>query len=105
MRRGTTPTHRVVINEDVTDYNLRLAYKAGGKLVVKTGASLDVSLDDGKTIIVCTLTQRDTLGFKAGDTCEVQVRGERASGAIAFATTIGRVPVERILEDGEIGGA
>lgn len=104
MRRGTTPTIRAIVKKnDLTEYNLYLTFKCGAVRTIKSGSDLNVTLDGEDTRIECALTQKDTLAFPAGQKCEVQIRAERANGTVAVATTIGSVPVERILQDGIIG--
>lgn len=105
MRRGTTPTLRITVDADLTDMELYLALKTGGKpLVVKRNGDMEVDVANGKSVIVVRLTQADTLGMKAGDKCEIQLRAVTDGGDTAIATTIGSVPVQRILQDGELNG-
>ena len=102
MRRGTTPPFAVeVVGEDWTNLNIHLTFEAGA-LVTKSGDDLTVTYADGVTTVSTVLTQEDTLSFTAGIDCEVQIRAYNADGSLADATTIGRVPVERILEDGKL---
>lgn len=103
MRRGTTPTVTVQVDADISALNIHLAF-AAGSLVVKSGADLDVSYADGVTTIQTTLTQEDTLAMSAATDCEIQIRAYNGDGSIAMATEIARVPVHRILEDGELPG-
>ena len=104
MRRGTTPTITVHVDADITDLNVYLAFRVGSKLLVKSGNDLTVTAgENNSTDISVTLTQEDTLGFNAGGDCEVQIRAEKLDGAVAIATTIGTIPVRRILQNGYIG--
>lgn len=100
MRRGTTPTITVEVDADLTGLQIYLAFKCGSKLVVKTDDDLNATYEEDKTTIECILSQRDTLAFKSGGVCEVQIRAVDASGYPALATTIGSIPVERILQEG-----
>ncbi len=105
MRRGTTPTLHVTVDADLTDMELYLALKTGGRpLVVKRNRDMEVSVEDGKTSIELRLSQSDTLAMKAGDKCEVQLRAVTDGGDTAIATTIASIPVQRILQDGELDG-
>lgn len=109
MRRGTTPTLRVTVDADLTGMSLYLALKAGGRaLVVKRNADMDIEVDgegdDAATVITVKLSQSDTLGMKSGDKCEVQLRAVTDGGETALATNIGSLPVQRILQDGELYG-
>lgn len=108
MRRGTTPTITATVNADISHMSIHLAFKVGSTLIVKTGEDLEVSTvtEDGKTstVIVAVLSQEETLKMKSGKECEVQIRAVEANGTIAIATTIGSIPVKRILEEGVIYG-
>ena len=99
MRRGTTPTITVSVGADLTDLNVHLALDAG-TLIVKDDPDMEYA--DGVTTITAKLTQEDTLSMQAGHICSVQVRAFNADGSTAMASTIGTVPVEGILEDGEL---
>lgn len=107
MRRGTTPTLRVTVDADITEYKLYLALKTRGKLIVKSD-ELEVSTEAGDkgtvTVIICRLTQEDTLAMQAGQKCEVQIRAVDKGGATALASNIDTIPVERILQDGVLDG-
>ena len=47
MRRGTTPTLHVTVDADLTDMELYLALKTGGRpLVVKRNRDMEVSVED-----------------------------------------------------------
>lgn len=103
FRRGTTPTIEVeVVDRDVTDLELRLSFAQDDVLVVKFGADLDVSLEGGTTLVAATLTQDDTLQFRAGGYCEVQIRGYKDGGLVAMATGCGKLKVLKILEEGAL---
>ena len=108
MRRGTTPTIVVTVDGDITQMDIYLTFKCGRRELTKTGADLDVSTESHDqatwTRIECKLTQDDTLDMQAGQKCEVQVRACSGEGT-AIATTIGSVPIDRILKDGVIGVA
>ena len=112
MRRGTTPNITATVNADLTDMAIHLAFKAGCLLIVKTGDDLTVTTEEvnSKTIthVSTTLTQEETLSMRvdhdATAKCEVQIRAVEANGTVALATTIGTIPVKRILEDGVING-
>lgn len=103
MRRGTTPTLTIEVDADLTGLDIHLALDAG-TLIVKETDELGIDIADGKTTITANLTQADTLAMQSGRNCEVQLRAFNSDGSIAMATTIGTVPVCRILEDGELPG-
>ena len=107
MRRGTTPTFTVDVDDDISRLEIFLTFKAGRIAFTKTGNDLDVSTTviDGKThtVIGVALTQLDTLRMHDGDDCEVQLRACDGPSTV-LATNIGTVPVERILYNRMIGG-
>ena len=98
MRRGTTPTLRLAL-EDIDPEEIRSLYvtlKQGDRVLTKTKGHCVFS----QGIILVSLTQAETLEFEAAY-CEVQVRGIRTDGT-AFASNIKSIPVDAILMDGEI---
>ena len=102
MRRGTTPTITVSVDADITDMSIHLAFKCGSRLIVKQGDDLTVEAVDGGTEITTILTQQDTLAMRSGGDVDVQIRAVKQDGDVAIATTIGKLPVKRILEEGYI---
>lgn len=100
MRRGTTPPFAVEADGDFTNLNVHLSFEAEGVLIVKSDDQLTITYENGVTTIATRLTQQDTLSFREGTDCEIQVRAFNSDGSLAVATTVGHVPVERILEDG-----
>lgn len=102
FRRGTTPAFEVEVDRDVTDLTLHLSFAQDDVLVVKKGedGDLDVSPEGDVTLVKATLTQEDTLKFKAGGYCEVQIRGYKDDGIVAMATGCGKLKVLKILEEG-----
>lgn len=108
MRRGTTPTITVTVGADLSGMACHLAFQAGKSLIVKTNDDMDISVegegDDAVTTLVTKLTQAETLSMRYDSTCEVQLRAVANDGEIAIATTVGKIPVRRILEDGVING-
>lgn len=98
MRRGTTPTLRLAL-EDIDPEEIRSLYvtlKQGDKVLNKTKENCVFS----QGVILVSLTQAETLAFEAAY-CEVQVRGIKTDGT-AFASDIKSIPVDAILMDGEI---
>lgn len=108
MRRGTTPTITANVMANISEMAIHLAFKVGCKTIVKSGDDLTVVLDESGeepiTKVSVTLTQAETLSMKAESKCEVQIRAVEANGNVAIATTIGSIPVKRILEEGVIYG-
>ena len=106
MRRGTTPTITVMVDGDISQMDIYLTFKCGKREITKTGEDLTVTAVTGQssttTQIVCQLSQEDTLAMQAGQKCEVQIRA-CVGESTAIATTIGSMPVDRILKDGVIG--
>ena len=103
MRRGTTPTLTVTVDADLSGLNLYLTFKNGSTLLTKTNDDMSIEYEGGQhpsTTITVILSQQDTLSFKSGSVCEVQIRAVDDSGYPAVATTIGTLPVDRILLGG-----
>ena len=107
MTRGTTPTHTFTLPDDLktaTISALYITYAQHGTTALEKTLS-DVTINDG--VIICTLTQADTLKFEVldqhckYDTVDVQVRMKTSDGA-AMASDIMPVPIRDILKDGEI---
>lgn len=108
MRRGTTPTLVIKVNEDATAWpTVHIAFKQSKHdVIVKTLTDLedDPELDeDGHTVFRVPLSQNDTLAFRSGSAVEVQIRALDSDGN-AVATTIGSIDVKRILEEGVLDG-
>lgn len=107
MTRGTTPTHTITLPDDLTSATisaLYITYAQHGTTVLEKTLS-DVTINDG--VIICTLTQADTLAFEVldqhcgCDKVDVQVRLKTSDG-VAMASDIMPVPIRDILKDGEI---
>lgn len=104
MRRGTTDTVTLNVGMDLTGLDPRVAFKEGKTLIVKEGDELDTSLRAGKTVIRVRLTQEETLRFREGRECKVQVRAANEDGSIAVATNEKGIPIEGILQEGVLDG-
>ena len=101
MRRGTTPTITATVDADLTGLELYLAFRQGAsRPLVKSGSDLQVDVADGKTTIEVKLTQEDTLSLSDTSAVDVQLRAVKDGGAIALATTIASIEVDRILQEG-----
>lgn len=97
MRRGTTPTLRINIDQDLTGcwYRVILSQANSRYRIVKKDSQCTLS-EDGKTIDVF-LSQEETYLFDHDFNLKVQVR--YGLGEKAFATNIVRMSVYEILED------
>lgn len=101
MRRGTTPTITATVNADLTGLGVHLAFRQKERQpIVKTGDDLTVSIDGGVTTVTTVLTQADTLALNEAYPVDVQIRAIGDGGAVALATTIASVEVDRILQEG-----
>ena len=107
MTRGTTPTHTFTLPDNLKTATLSavyITYAQRGETVLEKTLS-DVTINNG--VIICTLTQADTLKFEVldqhcgCDKVDVQVR-LKTSGGVAMASDIMPVPIRDILKDGEI---
>ena len=101
MRRGTTPTITATVNADLTGLGVHLAFKQKERQpIVKEGDDLIVTIEGGITTVTAVLTQEDTLALSAEYPADVQIRAIGSGGAVALATTIATVNVDRILQEG-----
>jgi len=99
MYRGTTPTVYVHSNIDLSEWDVEMAIKCRNITLIKDGSDITVRQEeDGSCWIYTTLTQEETLSFPTGAQAAVQLRAIKDGSAIA--STIGEVPVEKILRDG-----
>lgn len=101
MRRGTTPIIVLESDFDFTDWHLYVTIVNGVKSFTFENDSLTIKRDNEKSLISFTLTQEQTLSFKSGTMCEVEIRAYKDGAAVA--TDIESVSVDRILKDGVIG--
>ena len=111
MRRGTTPTVKLVIaNKDGSDcdlsgYDLYVTFEESGRDGVtltkrEDDEGVTVTHADNKTSVSVRLTQKETLSFAVGSTVKVQVRAKHLNTAIASG--IAKFKAEEILLEGEI---
>ena len=99
MRRGTTPIHTFIPDIDLTGMEvLFITYAQDGKTILEKTIA-DVTYDGEK--ITVPFTQDDTLAFQTAKHVEIQIRARFPDGS-AVASNILKVPVERILKEGEI---
>lgn len=102
MRRGTTPRVTVTVPIDLTSMAVYLTFKQGSAEATLTNADFEAfGYADGKTTISASLTQEQTLGFKAGERVRVQIRAIDGGGR-AVASDIASVKVTGLLRDGSI---
>ena len=77
---------------------LFITYAQDGKTILEKNIA-DVTYDGEK--ITVPFTQDDTLAFQTAKHVEIQIRARFPDGS-AVASNILKVPVERILKEGEI---
>lgn len=103
MTKGTTPTLVFELDIDPAELqSLYLTLRQGEVEITRREDSITAD-SDAKTLTV-TLTQEETLKFRAGCSparAEVQLRAITTTGA-ALASNIVALPVERILLGGVI---
>jgi len=104
MRRGTTPTLLITIpDRDLRDATIFVSIRQTANtppVLTKTNDSLDVSYENGDSVLAVRYSQEDTLSLISGN-AEIQVRwifeNELADGS-AIATIV----VDPILKEGVI---
>lgn len=99
MRRGTTPT--LIFNvSGIKNIEIKSAFLT----LRQRSATIEKNISDltiTEETVECMLTQSETLSLTAGADIEVQLRC-LSKGGTAYASQIIRIPVERILKEGEI---
>lgn len=94
MIRGTTPTHTFRLSIDAnTITELRITYVQLGKTVVEK-TEKDVKM--GEKSISLTLTQEESLEFRAGSAVEVQLKVLTNVGTV-LASPVISLNVDKIL--------
>lgn len=106
MRRGTTPTYDLYVDDDLTGWTLYLTIKGVGGRIDLGDDRLDreIVVVDGVTMtkLTFTLSQVETLRLKVGR-AEVQLRAAQGPDpADATASDCDYIEVEKILRDGVI---
>lgn len=102
MKRGTTPTITMTADMDLTTWTVYASIRCGKREILTfDDERLTKTYADKITTIELTLTQEETLALDVG-MVEIQLRAIKDGTAIA--TTIEKVPVGRILQDGVIDG-
>lgn len=101
MTRGTTPTYRIKIAQEidfslVESFHMTLKQSSTNKVTTRIEAGSE-AVDPVERAIDWTLTQDETLRFKDG-IAELQVRGKFLDGSV-FATKIYSIPVNKVLYD------
>ena len=102
MYRGTTPDYILSIpGYDITEATIFVTIKQGsGRILTLTNDALIVSGDSQGTSIAFSLTQKQTLNFKAG-TANVQARFIFSDNE-AYATDTKSITIRPILYEREI---
>ena len=99
MRRGTTPTITLTVDADLTGHAVEVTFRRPFmEPLTITNDLLYMTVNDGVTTIMLTLTQQQTLAMHGP--VEVQVRAIK--NGVAIATDVGTIDVGRILREGVI---
>ena len=102
MIRGTTPTHKLNVNVDLTEARVYVTYKQRGSVIVERNNEEETNtLTINAESVELTLTQEETLKFYANEKVEIQIRAIFEDGK-AIASNIVSVYTDKILKDGEI---
>lgn len=102
MYRGTTPTITLALDTELPLENLAelwVTFKGSTVEITKELNDSEVEVDSEHKKIIVSLSQQETLQLFNGK-CEVQVRFR--IGELAYASTIAKIDVERILKEGVI---
>lgn len=98
MYQGTTPALTFAIkNHDMSGMTAFVSFKRGADILTKTGTDVTVvyDSDNDKTVVVCQLTQQETLNMRAGDAI-VQMRFIDSNGN-AYATDKAELTVNDVI--------
>jgi len=102
MTRGTTPTHKLNVNVDLTEARVYVTYKQRGSVIVERNNEEETNtLTIDSESVVLTLTQEETLKFYTNEKVDIQIRAVFEDGT-AIASSIVSVYTDKILKDGEI---
>lgn len=100
MIRGTTPTHRFTINNDLIDpsilVKINVLYGQNDKLLFKKKTA-DCSVENNT--IVTKLTRDESLQFDHTKAAQIQVVAETNNGDI-LETLVMTIGVDKLLDDG-----
>lgn len=99
MRRATTPTVEISLDESITGCWYRVTFaQRYGPSIVKDQDDCELS-DDGKTILV-TLTQSETRLFKTKENVKVQVKfgyDNKVSASSIAVLKVGEILDEAVI--------
>lgn len=101
MIKGTTPTFKLILDDETVDLtlaqNVYATFRQKDKIITKTGTDIVVSRDE----VDVYFTQEETLSFQYGK-IEVQLNWTYSGGLRACSTIItvdvGHNLIERVLE-------
>lgn len=100
MFRGTTPTIFLTLETELPLENLAelwVTFKSSMVEITKQLSEVEVNTET--KVVKVTLTQEETLQLFNGS-CDVQIRFK--IGELAYASTIEKIDIERILKEGVI---
>lgn len=102
IRRGTTPTVKVTVGMDLTGYACYLSVGADKfDKVTLDNSQMQMSVDEGSTVLDFTFTQKQTLSLTKGQS-RMQLR--LVKGDVALASEMTEINVTEIIKDGELCG-
>lgn len=104
MRRGTTPTLRLTVAEDLTNWWCYITLECRDFTLTKSGADVECHYDNVREVSTLTvvLTQEETLQLTAGKTARVQLRAIYEGTSIAskiVTVKVGDVLLDGVIED------
>lgn len=98
MYQGTTPAITMAVKGmDVSAMTAFVSFKRGADVLTKSGSDVTMVYDSGedKTVIVCKLTQEETLAMRQGDAI-VQCRFIDSNNE-AYATTKSKLNIKDVI--------
>ena len=99
MIRGTTPTFKLMLNDETVDLtqavNVYATFKQKNKEITKTGADLEISAHE----VDVYLSQEETLSFISNNIVSIQLNWTYANGRRACSQVINMTIGENLLPE------
>ena len=99
MIRGTTPTFKLMLNDETVDLtqavNVYATFKQKNNEITKTGADLEISAHE----VDVYLSQEETLSFISNNTASIQLNWTYANGRRACSQVINMAIGENLLPE------
>lgn len=103
MRRGTTPTIRLLTSEDLSGWDRVIVTLKGATTQLDFEKDrLGFSEENGKYVAALTLTQKETFELDKNFKIQVRMVSGKDEEEVAEATEIDTITLDPVLKDGVI---